>query len=164
MSLLASLAVLKIIDAFSAGSSAKKQATAQAEFDTRRAEETATVLEDQAFSRRRLAKADEEDFRKRASRTFAERRAAGGASGTQLDTGSQLLAAGDFQSEVALQALRIRSGGRLEAERLEQQAGLTRRQGAEQAELTLASGESAQKRGLFRAGASLLTGLKEFNT
>ena len=71
-----------------------------------------------------------------------------GAAGVEMGTGSPLLAFGDFAAEAELQALRIRQGGETTATRLEQQAALARR-----------GGRAAQKRGRYRAGASLLTGL-----
>ena len=105
------------------------------------------VLQQQAQREREVAAASERDFRKQQSAFLARRRAAMGASGVELGEGSPLLSFGDFASEVELQAQRIREGGQLSATRLEQQAELTRR-----------AGRSAQQRGRFRAGASLLTG------
>lgn len=133
------LVALKFVDAISQGSAAKKQAGFQA-----------GITEEQAFRERQITKAEEEDFRKRQSRVFAERRAAFGASGVDPSTGSPLLAVGDFAAETELQALRIRQGGQTRASRLEQQAALTRQ-----------AGEAAERRGFFRAGASLLTGFTE---
>lgn len=110
----------------------------------------AAVSRQQAGRTREIAAAEEQDFRRRQSRSFAQRRAAMGASGVEIGTGSSLLASGDFAAETELNALRIRAGGATQATRLEQQARLQR-----------AAGRSRQKRGFFRAGASLLTGFGE---
>ncbi len=88
-----------------------------------------------------------EDFLRGASKSFADSRAAGGGSGVQLNTGSNLIAAHDHAAEVENQARRIRAGGQTELQR-----------GVEQAQLTKLAGKSAQTRGFFRAGSSLLSG------
>lgn len=119
------------------------QGAAQAD----RANFEAAVTRQRAGRTREIAAAEEEDFRRNQSRSFAQRRAALGASGIDIGTGSSLLAAGDFAAETELNALRIRAGGKTQATRLEQQAQLLR-----------AGGRSAKQRALFRAGASLLTG------
>lgn len=122
-----------------------QQAKAQAKFQ-------AAVNEQQAARTRQISAGQEEDFRRRQSRLFAERRAALGAAGVEAGTGTPLLTFGDFAAETELQALRIRSGGQTQATRLEQQASLTR-----------AGGRAARRRGFFRAGSSLLSGFAEAN-
>ena len=107
----------------------------------------ASVNEQQAGREREIAVGEERDFRRRQSSILAERRAALGGSGVQIDTGTPLLGSEDFAAEVELQARRIRAGGQIRATRLEQEAGLRR-----------AGGRSAQTQGYFRAGASLLSG------
>ena len=127
------------VSAISQGQAARSQARFQA-----------AVNEQQAARERLISAGEEEDFRRRQSRLFAQRRAALGKSGVEIGTGSPLLVASDFAAEIELQALRIRSGGETRATRLEQQALLTRR-----------AGRSAQRRGFLRAGASLLTGFAQ---
>ena len=101
----------------------------------------------QAAREREISKEEETDFRRRASRIAAASRAAGGGSGTDLSTGSNLLTAQDHAAEVELQALRIRAGGKTASQRR-----------IEQAQLTKSAGKAAQTRGFFRAGSSLLSG------
>lgn len=115
-----------------------KAARAQADFQAR-------VNEQQAVRERQVSKEEEKDFRRVQSSNFAERRAAMGASGVDIGSGSPLMASGDFAAEVELQAQRIRSGGDVRATRLEQEAALTR-----------AAGRAAQRQGILRGGASLL--------
>ena len=118
------------------GISANKQAKFQA-----------SVLDQQRQREGEISAAEERDFRKRHSAGFAERRAAMGASGVDIGSGSPLLSGEDFASEVELQAQRIRAGGQTRATRLEQQAQLTR-----------AGGRAAMTQGIFRGGSSLLSG------
>ena len=101
----------------------------------------------QAAIERAIAKEEEIDFRRGASRVAATSQATGGGSGVQLNTGSNLLVKQDHAAEVELQAQRIRQGGKSQSQRL-----------IEQAQLTKSAGKAAQTRGFFRAGASLLTG------
>ena len=108
----------------------------------------AQVLQQQAEREQRISASEERDFRREQSRLFAARRAALGASGVELASGSPLLAAGDFAAEVDRQAQRIREGGETRATRLSQQAALTRSRGASQ-----------RSAGLFGAGSSLLSGI-----
>lgn len=114
----------------------------------RQAEEEARILEEQAARERELTEEEIRDFRRNQSRFFAERRAALGASGIDLSTGTPILAAEDFAAEVELQVRRIRKGGEVRMSRLQQQAGLLRE-----------AGRTAETAGLFRGGASLLTGI-----
>ena len=113
----------------------------------RQSEFEASVSEQQATSQRQVAAAEEADFRRSQDRVLGDRRAALGASGIDPSTGSPLLATGDFAAEVELNALRIREGGELRANRLEQEAVLKRQ-----------AGKNAQTGGLFGAGSSLLSG------
>lgn len=103
----------------------------------------------QAENERAGAAEQERDFRKKQSSELAKRRAAMGASGTEM-TGTPLLAFGDYAAETELQAQRIRESGNLRGSRLEQEADLNRQ-----------AGKSAMQRGLFRAGSALLTGIAE---
>ena len=105
-------------------------------------------MRQQADRERLQAKSDEEDFRRNQSRALAAGRAGQGASGIDPSTGSPLLVAADFASEVELSALRIRSGGEVRATRAEQQAGLVRQQG-----------RAAGRAGFTRGGALLLSGI-----
>lgn len=122
----------------------------QAEAVSDQAKFSASVSLQQAQREREIAAAEEADFRSAQSREMGSRRARMGARGVEQATGSNLLATGDFAAEVELQALRIRAGGDTRAQRLEQEAKLTRK-----------AGRAARQRGLFRAGASLLTGFAE---
>ncbi len=124
-----------------------RDASQQAEFQ-------AATQRQQATRERDVAAAEEDDFRRRQSRTLASKRATLGGAGIEGSTGTPLLATKDFVTEAELQALRIRSGGETTATRLEQQALLRS-----------AAGRSTRRRGFTRAGASLLTGFgKHFGT
>ena len=129
--------VVSVVSNISQGNEARRQA-----------EFLAATTRQQAVREREIAGIQEEDFRREQRRILAQRRAALGAAGVELATGTPLLAAEDFVTEVELQALRIRSVGATSATRLRQQASLTS-----------AAGRSKQRSGFFRAGASLLTGL-----
>lgn len=83
----------------------------------------------QAEQERRRAAFDERDFRKQQRARLASIRAAGGARGIDMGEGSPLLAAIDFTKESEKQALRIREGGEVRANRLENQASLLKSQG-----------------------------------
>ena len=115
-------------------------ASSQANFE-------ANVRNQQAAQERKVAAAEEADFRRSQARALGDRRAGLGASGIDPSTGSPLLATGDFAAEVELNARRIREGGELRATRLEQEAVLKRQAGA-----------NAKTGGLFGAGSSLLSG------
>ena len=130
---------LSAVSAISQGQAAKKEAGFRA-----------TVAQQQAQREREVSDAEEEDFRRAQTTALAQRRAALGASGIDIGTGSPLLAASDFAAETELQALRIRSGGETRATRLEQNASLLR-----------SSGRNAQRQGFMRAGSSLLTGFAD---
>jgi len=103
----------------------------------------------QAENVRAVSADQERDFRKKQSSELGKRRAAMGASGTEM-TGTPLLAFGDYAAETELQAQRIRESGNLRGSRLEQESDLNR-----------LAGKSAMQRGLFRAGAALLTGVAD---
>lgn len=139
--LLLASAGLGAASAVQQGNAAKKQADFQAR-----------VAQDQAARERQVSAEEERDFRKSQSANFAERRAALGKSGVSTGTGSPLLAADDFASEVELQAQRIRAGGQIKSSRLDQESGFLRQ-----------AGRNAQQQGLFRGGASLLSGLGQAN-
>jgi len=135
--LLLGSSALTAVSAVSQGKAARDQARFQAK-----------VREQQAARERQVAEQDELDFRRKSRRDLATLRAGLGGAGVRIGTGTPLLAEEDFLSEVELQAQRIREGGGIRSTRLEQEAELLR-----------ASGKSAQRRGAFRAGASLLTGI-----
>ena len=150
-----------IFDAISniaTGNAAKKQAEFQAQAIRQQTGLQAQVTEEQAAREREIAKAEEDDFRRNQARVFGEKRAAFGASGVRLDTGSPILAAFDFALETELQASRIRSGGQTVSSRLKQQADLIRLAGLTDSSLLSAAGKNAQLMGFFRAGSSLLSG------
>ncbi len=105
------------------------------------------VMKQQAEQERRRALEKERDFRRRQRRLQASVRAAGGARGIEMGTGSPLLAERDFSTETEVMADRIKRGGDLSATRLEQQASLIKQAG--QAEFAT---------GLVGAGGSLLSG------
>jgi len=137
--LILAASALSAVSSISQGRAANKQA-----------EFTAAVGRQHADRTRQISASEEEDFRRRQAQAFGEMRAARGVSGTESGTGSSLLSSQDFAAETELQARRIRAGGETQATRLEQQAELTRR-----------VGRSLQRRGLLRAGASLLSGAAE---
>ena len=128
--------VISAIGAVQQGNAARSQANLQAQ-----------VLQQQAGRDRQQAAADEADFRTRQSRVLAARRAALGASGVDPSSGSPLLVSQDFAGETELQALRIRTGGEVQATRAEQQAQLQRFQG-----------RAAQTSGFIRGGSLLVGG------
>lgn len=107
----------------------------------------ARVAEQQADSEKRISEEQERDYRKAQSAKLAEMRAAMGKSGTDMGTGTPLLAFGNFAEEAERNALRIRSGGETQSSRLKEQAGFYR-----------SAGKTAQRTGYTRAGASLLSG------
>lgn len=117
-----------------------RSAKAQADFQAR-------VNDQQALREKQVSAEEEKDFRRVQSSNFAERRAAMGASGIDLSSGSPLLASEEFAAEAELQARRIRAGGEVKSLRSEQEAGLLRM-----------AGKSAQRQGVVRGGASLLSG------
>ena len=108
---------------------------------------SAAIQKQQAANTQQVAAVNERDFRRQQSRVMAARRAARGASGVSSDTGSPLLADADMAREIELQAQRIRYGGQVESQRLNQQAALTKM-----------AGKNAEQAGYLRAGSSLLTG------
>ncbi len=118
------------------GIAAKNQAKAQAK-----------VMKQQSDRERAIAAEKERDFRRQQRRLRSSVRAAGGARGIEMGTGSPLLAEEDFMKETELMADRIRRGGEVGATRLEQQADITK-----------SSGKSAFNLGLIGAGSSLLSG------
>ena len=107
----------------------------------------AGILRQQAEQERLQAASNEADFRRQQQFLLARRRAMLGAAGVDPAAGSPLLVSEDFAGEVELQALRIRSGGKLRATRLEQQAGLER-----------FSGRAARRADFIRGGSLLVTG------
>lgn len=133
-------AVLPAIGALSQGQSAREES----DFKAR-------VLQQQAARDREVAAEQKRDFDKNQSALLAQRRAELGGAGIASGTGTSLITEEDFLREAALQAERIRKGGEISATRLEQEAKFTK-----------AAGKSTQKRGFFRAGSSLLTGIAGF--
>lgn len=149
--MLAISAGMSAMSAIQQGKAARKQADQAAGL----ADSQASVTDQQAARERELAAASAGDFARSQRATAAQARAAMGASGVRGDTGSPVLAFGDFAAETELQRLRILSGGESTARRLEQQAGFQRFEAAGMRK----AGKNAQRQGLFRAGASLLSGL-----
>ena len=118
MTALVVAAVVVAAGSITAGMAARGQARAQAK--------SAKI---QAEQERRKAAFAERDFKRRQRAAAASVRAAGGARGVDVGSGSPLLAALDFGAETERQALRIREGGEVRANRLENQASLLRAQG-----------------------------------
>ena len=135
-SMLLAAAAVTAVGAVAGGIDADKQASFKAADQRQQGAREKQIAEDQ-----------EEDFRRQQSRVAAASRAAGGQSGVDQSTGSPLLAMSDFEAETELNALRIRTGGETQSQRLN-----------EQAVLTAAAGKSAKNRGFIRAGSSLLSG------
>jgi hypothetical protein len=131
----AAAAVVSAVGAIAQGQAANQQAKFQSE-----------VMRQQAERERQDAANREDDYRHAASRQMATRRATMGASGVEAGEGSPLMVSQDMIGEAELQALRVRSGGELQATRLEQQAALARQ-----------AGRNAQTGSYFKAGASLLS-------
>lgn len=115
--------------------------------ERKRAKQQAEIYEQQARRNAEIAAQKERDFRKKNRAAAARIRAAAGARGIDIGSGSPLLSAEDFAREAEIQALRIRKGG---------EVAYTR--GMQQADLTRQAGESAFRSGLFKAGGSLLKG------
>ena len=141
-----------------AGNAAKTAAEFEAKAIRKQTGLQAQITEEQAQREKEIAIAEEEDYRREQARLFAARRAAMGASGVRLDTGSPILAFGDFAAETELMANRIRAGGDITTARLKQQAALIRSGGRTESSLLQSAGSSAQLRGFFRASSSLLSG------
>lgn len=131
----AAAAVVGAVSSIAQGQAANQQAKYQSE-----------VMRQQAERERQDAANREQDYRRDSSREMAHRRAMMGASGVEAGEGSPLLVAEDMTGEAEYQALRIRSGGELQATRLEQNAALTR-----------SAGRNAMIGSYGRAGASLLS-------
>ena len=173
----------------------EEESAAQAGFIEEQSAAQALIEEQRAQREREIAVAEESDFRRSQSRNLAERRAALGGAGVRLDTGSPVLAMGDFVAEAEIQARRIRAGGAMDALRLEQQANLlratgtkqgsllrtygkkqaelirtsgiteaelTRTAGSTEASLLRSAGSAAARRGYFRAGSQILSGVAGF--
>jgi hypothetical protein len=154
------------------GAAAKKQAKQQASIQEaqgraqqQQAESQAEISRQQAERERQVAAQKEGDFRKQQRAAAAAVRAAAGARGIDISTGSPLLSAADFAGETAAQALRIREGGEVSATRLEQQADLLQHSGrssriisSAEASSTRSAGSAAFTAGLIGAGTSLLGG------
>lgn len=115
--------------------------------ESKQREYEAKVQEQQAAQEEAKALESERDFRKKQSAALAEYRAAAGAGGVSLSSGSPLAAFTDFAGETELQAQRIRRGGQISATRLQQQAQLSRM-----------AGSNALIGGFGRAGSTLLSG------
>ena len=105
------------------------------------------VIQQQADRERQDMDARERDFRRNQLALFASRRAILGGTNVEPGDGSPLLVSEDFARESELQALRIRSGGEVQATRLEQEAALTR-----------ARGRQERTAGYYRGGSLLLSG------
>lgn len=120
----------------------------QAQAANKQGDFQAKVAAQQAEQERLAASEQERDYRKAQSARLAQIRASLGASGTDISTGTPLLALADFAGETERNALRIRSGGDIRASRLDQQGSLYR-----------TAGKNAQSAGYGRAGASLLSGI-----
>jgi len=127
---------ISAVSAIQQGQAANQAAKTQAE-----------IYRQQAERERQDAANREDDYRRAASRQLATRRALMGASGVEAGEGSPLMVSQDMAGEAEYQALRVRSGGEVQATRLEQQAALAR-----------AEGRNKQRGSYFRAGASLLRG------
>lgn len=134
--------ILAVTAAVAAGTAAYGGVQAKDQADTQ-----AKIYRQQATYARQQAAENEAEYRKRQDRLMATRRALMGGAGIEGGTGSSLLASEDFASEAALQALKIRQGGTVEASRLEQQGSLLQQ-----------SGSAAQTSGFMRGGALLLSG------
>ncbi len=107
----------------------------------------ATVLQQQARHEERQAEIDAGEFRRDQLKVLGSSRAARGASGVQLTTGSPLLTDDEMIAEIAFQTTKIRRGGEISAARKRQQADLER-----------SAGRSAGIGGFLGGGSTLLTG------
>jgi len=141
---------------------------AQANAQRQQAESQAAIQRQQADRERIVAAQKERDFRKRQHAAAAAVRAAAGARGIDISTGSPLLSAMDFASETEVQARRVREGGLISATRLEQQASLLQFSGRSaqivgnaDAGAIRAKGNAAFTAGLFDAGSTLLGGASD---
>lgn len=112
----------------------------------RQASQQAAVQRQQAEFARKQSEIDAREFRRRQMRLLGSARAARGASGVDLLSGSPLLVDDDTIEEIVFNTERIRRGGEVQATRLEQQASLTS-----------ASGSSALAGSVLSAGGSFLT-------
>ncbi len=105
------------------------------------------VLRQQAEREAVIARRAEEDLRLEGDALIGERGALLGVSGVESSSGSPLAGLGFLASEIELQALTLRSGGKVRELRLQEQANIARFRGK--------VGEQAGRR---RAGALLLSG------
>ena len=117
--LLAAAAIMSAVGTVVGGISTFQQSRAQAKSQ-----------EQQANFARQQAEIDANEFRRKQRRLLGTARAARGATGVDLLTGSPLLVDDDTIDEIIFQTERVRQGGDITASRLETQASLTRAQGS----------------------------------
>lgn len=132
--------VISVVGAIKEGNAARKQANAQAKF-----------LSAQAANVKAKSRLDANDLKRQISRRASSIRAAEGAAGLQIGTGSSLLAAEDFATQGDIRVNRVKLGGDLQANSLQHQAHFTE-----------TAGRNTQQAARFRAGASLLKGASSF--
>ncbi len=82
----------------------------------------ANAAEQDATTRLALSRQEADEFRRNTSRLLATQRARSGASGTVAGTGTNLDLAEDTAAEAEFQRLKILSGGKADASRLERRA------------------------------------------
>src|SRR3990167_3191699 len=93
--LLFASSIAQAVGSIFAGNAARKEAEFAAAATKQQTGLQAQITEEQAQREKEIALAEEDDFRREQDRIFAARRAAMGASGVRLDTGSPILAAFD---------------------------------------------------------------------
>lgn len=112
----------------------------------RQAGQQAAVQRQQADFARKQSEIDAKEFRRQQMRLLGSARAARGASGVDLLSGSPLLVDDDTIEEIVFNTERIRQGGQVQGTRLDQQAGFT-----------ASSGSAALAGSVLSAGGSFLT-------
>lgn len=122
-------------------------AIAQGNAQNAMAKYNAKLAERDAEARRRQASMDEELSRSRSSAIMSRQRAVMAAAGVDTSSGTPLAIAEQSAEDAEMDALAIRYGGAIGAQRFQEEANLSRMQG-----------RSAKQAGMFRAGSTLLTG------
>ncbi len=132
--------------------SSLSQASSQASNQKARAERNAQIADQQAVQIKQEADFEEGRKRSEIQRLKASQRAAQGASGGGVDTGSNLLVLEETATLGELDALTIRYRGDVQAQRVRAQAATDRFEGR-------SAHQVSQRTGRLQAGTSLLTGV-----
>lgn len=116
------------------------------------------VLEQRAIQERIKGNIREEEYKRAESKNFASWRAARGASGGQIGTGSNMAVAKEHAGRTAINALRIAADTDMNVTRLHEQADLAGMTGRYAMEAAGVGAASAIETGAARARSALMSG------